>query len=232
MTYKEIIKELEGVKNDRGIGYYKRTFGDDGKYLGLGLTQLRKMAKKIKQNPAIANQLLGSDYFETKMLAFMIDDPSKYDKKRLEDLIKTLPNEYSESPLSYFAMVFTEFIVSKSPDVKEVVIKLIKSKNSVHRFIGYLTLANLGKDKIVEDEYFDMFLPLIESGIQSESNNVKDAMNNSLLYWGQRSKKLNGKILKSYKSIGKIIVDYGETSCQTPDVPKILSSDRIQNKFS
>ena len=232
MTYKEAIKELEALKNDRGISYYKKTFGAEGKYLGLGLTQLRKLAKKIKVNPKLAAQLLDSEYFEAKMLAFMVDDPKLYDKNRLEELIKNLPAKYNESPLSYFTMVFTEFITSKSPNAEEIVIKYSKSKNKINRFVAYSTLNNLAKNKKIEYSYFDKFLSEIEKNIQSEENNVKDAMNNSLLSWGQRNKSLNSKVLKSFKIIGKVIVDYGETSCQTPDVPKILSSERIQKKFT
>ncbi len=231
MTYKEVIKELEALKNDRGISYYQKTFGSDGKYLGLGLTQLKKLTKKIKVNPKLAQQLLDSEYFEAKMLSFMVDDPKQYNKKRLDDLIKSLPAKYNESPLSYFTMVFTEFITAKSPDVIEIITKYSKSKNKVHRFVAYSTLNNLGKSKNINDDYFDHFLSEIENNIQSEENNVKDAMNNSLLSWGQRSKDLNSRILKSFKKIGKVVVDYGETSCQTPDVPKILSSERIQKKF-
>lgn len=232
MTYKEVISELEALKNDRGIGYYIKTFGSKGKYLGLGLTQLRKLAKKIKVDTKLASQLFNSDYFEAKMLSFMVDDPKLYDKKRLEELIKKIPAKYNESPLSYFTMVFTEFITSKSPNAEEIVIKYSKSKNKIHRFVAYSTLNNLAKNKKIEDSYFDQFLSEIEKNIQSEENNVKDAMNNSLLSWGQRSKSLNSKVLKSFNKIGKVLVDYGETSCQTPDLPKILSSERIQKKFT
>lgn len=231
MTYNEAIRELEVLKNDRGISYYQKIFGADGNYLGLGLTQLRKLSKKIKVNPKIAAQLFASEYFEAKMLSFMIDDPKQYDLKHIEKLIKSFPSNYNESPLSYFTMVFTEFITGKSSYVKEIVTKLSKSKNKVHRFIAYSTLNNLGKNKGIEDIYFNEFLSVIEKSIQSEKNNVKDAMNNSLLSWGQRSKDLNSKIIESFKKIGKIVVDYGETSCQTPDVPKILSSERIQKKL-
>ncbi len=231
MTFDEAIKELEALKNDRVISYYKKNYGNDGKYYGLGLTKLKKLAKKIKTDPILAKQLLSSEYFEAKILSFMVDDPKLYNKQTLIDLIKKLPEQYSESPLSYFVMVLTEFIASKSPDVKEVVITLTKSKNDTHRFIGYSTLNNLGKNKKIEDNYFYQFLTLIEANIQSEVNNVKDAMYNSLLSWGQRSKELNGKIIKSFKTIGEVVVDYGDTSCKTPDVHKILISDRIQNKL-
>ena len=231
MTYSEAIKELEALKSERGIGYYRKTFGEDGKYLGLGLTQLRKLAKKIKINPALARQLFDDEYFEAKMLSFMIDEPKLYKKKSIDDLIKGLPDKYNESPLSYFTMVFAEFIVAKSPDAKEVTLKLTKSKNDTHRFIGYSTLNNLGKNKKIEDDYFYQFLSLIVTNIKTEANNVKDAMNNSLLSWGQRSKELNTKILKSFNSIGEVVIDYGETSCKTPNVPEILSSERIQKKI-
>jgi 3-methyladenine DNA glycosylase AlkD len=232
VTHQEAIKELELLRNDRGIEYYKKTFGDNGHYLGLGLTQLRKIAKKIKTDVNIAEKLIKSKYFEAKMLSLMIDDPQRYDKKKLEALLKNLPAQYSESPLSYFIMVFTEYIVAKSPDVQDLIHKWIKSKDSVKRFIAYSSLNNLAKSKNIDNNYFNQFLPVIERNIQKEANNVKDAMNNSLLSWGQRNKVLHSKILKSLKKIGKVTVDYGETSCQTPDVQKILTSERIIKKFS
>ena len=54
MTYQEAIKELESLKNERGIKYYKKTYGDNTNHLGLGLTQLRKLAKKIKVGVALS----------------------------------------------------------------------------------------------------------------------------------------------------------------------------------
>ncbi len=232
MTYQEVIKELEIFKNERGIGYYKQTFGDNSNYLGLGLTQLRKIAKKIKIDVSLAEKLMKSKYFEAKMLSLMVDDPLRYDKKSLEVLLKDLPDQYSESPLSYFTLVFTEYVVAKSPDVREVITNWAISKDAVQRFIAYATLNNLGNSKNIEDNFFNQFLPIIESNLQKEVNNVKDAMNNSLLSWGQRNTSLHSKILNSLKKIGEVNVDYGETSCQTPDVLKILSSERIIKKLS
>ena len=229
MTYQQVIKELESLKNERGINYYRKTFGESDHYLGLGLTPLRKLAKKIKINPSLAEELLRSNYFEAKMLSFMTDDPKQYDKNKLEETVKRLPEKYSNSPLSYFTMIFTEYIVSKSPDVKEVIENWAKSKNAVSRFMAYSALANLGRLKNTEIDFFEKFLLNIEINIQNEHNNVKDATNNCLLYWGQINKDINSKILKSLRKIGKIVVDYGDTSCKTPDVPAILSSDRIQN---
>lgn len=232
MTYKEVIAELESLKNERGINYYNKTYGDSSNYLGLGLTPLRKLAKKIKVDPDLAAQLLKSKYFEAKILSIMVDDPQLYDQKTMEKYIKSLPDKFSENPLSYFTMMLTEYIVAKSPDAEKVIEKLSKSKNSSERFIAYSTLANLGRLKSSNNEFFKKFLPTIESNIQNEQNNVKDAMNNSLLYWGQRDKKLNKNILTSFSKIGTVVVDYGDTSCKTPNVPNILSSERIQNKLN
>ena len=161
----------------------------------------------------------------------MIDDPKQYDQKKLESYIQNVPEKYNENPLSYFTMMLTEFIVSKSPDVEKVIVKLSKSKNGVNRFIAYSSLAKLGRTNKRENDFFEQFLPIIESNIQKEDNNVKEAMNNSLLFWGQRSKELSVKILNSFKEIGDVIVDYGTTFWQTPNVLQILSSDRIKDKL-
>ena len=232
MTYREVIKELESLKNEKGLKHYEKIFGKKDNYLGLGLTVLRKLAKKIKINANLAQELMESDYVEAKMLSIMIDDPNEYDKKRIDKLVKKLPQHYSSSPLSYYIMVLTEYIIAKSPEVEQIINNYAKSKNSTDRFIAYSTLANLGKMGKVEDKYFLPFLSTIEKTIQNEDNNVKDVMNNSMLYWGQRSKDLHEKVMKASNNIGTITVDYGDTSCQTPNVPLILSSDRILNKLS
>jgi len=232
MTYQEIIQQLESLKNERGINYYKKTFGDSANYLGLGLTQLRKLAKRIRVDTKLAEKLFGSKYFEAKMLSFMIDDPKEYNLERIETLVNTFPTSYNYSPLSYFSMVFTEFITSKSSDAEKLITKWSGSNNSTQRFIAYLTLANLGRLNKSKVEFFEKFLIGIKKNIQEEENNVKDAMNNSLLYWGQRNKQINLKILESFKVIGIVEVDYGDTSCKTPNVPKILTSERVVNKLS
>jgi hypothetical protein len=232
VTYKETIKELESLKNQRGIKYYQKTYGDGIDYLGLGLTPLRKLARKIKINHDLADELSLSKYFEARILSIMVDDPKLYTQKKLEKYIKLLPERFNENPLSYFTMMFTEYIVSKSPDAEKVISKLAQSKNGAERFIAYSSLANLGRINTSTDEFFIQFVSQITSNIQAEENNVKDAMNNSLLYWGQRNKKLNKLILNAYDKIGSIAVDYGDTSCKTPDVPKTLRSERIQEKIN
>jgi 3-methyladenine DNA glycosylase AlkD len=232
LTYQEVIKELESLRNERGINNYEKTYGKEYQYLGLGLTQLRKTAKKIKIDTDLAKKLQKSKYFEAKMVGIMVDDPKLFNQKKLESFLEKLPKKINENPLSYFTMILSEYIVAKSPDVKEVILKFSKSKNSSKRFIAYSSLANLGRIKSADDNYFEKFLPIIVSALQKEDNNVKDAMHNSLLSWGQRNKHLNAKIIESLKLIGKVNVDYGDTSCKTPDASKILNSERIQKKIS
>ena len=45
------------------------------------------------------------------------------------------------------------------------------------------------------------------------------------------SKELNKKILKAFKMVRKVEIDYGDTSCKTPDVPKILSNEKYTEQL-
>ena len=53
-------------------------------------------------------------------------------------------------------------------------------------------------------------------------------MNNALFAIGQRSKELNLTCINIAREVGKIGVDYGDSSCEVLDVIKHLTSDRIK----
>ena len=77
----------------------------------------------------------------------------------------------------------------------------------------------------------ETWLGEIEKRIHKEPNWVKDAMNTALISIGSVDKKLNAKALLSAKKIGKVEVEYGDTSCLTPDALEQLTSERVQKKL-
>ena len=56
MTKKEVLTLLESNKNPRGIAHWERTGNDPGSY-GPGITSLRKLARKIGLDHALAGEL-------------------------------------------------------------------------------------------------------------------------------------------------------------------------------
>ena len=83
--------------------------------------------------------------------------------------------------------------------------------------------ANLAmKDQDLADDYFVELLTVIESGIRSRPNRVRDAMNNVLIAIGIRNPALEALALEAASRIGKVEVDHGQTGCKTPDASSYI----------
>ena len=54
----------------------------------------------------------------------------------------------------------------------------------------------------------------------------------SLLSIGKRNVKLNKTTLKAARAIGPVQVDYGDNSCESPNVVEHLTKDWLQKKLS
>jgi hypothetical protein len=73
------------------------------------------------------------------------------------------------------------------------------------------------KDGTLEDSDLEPFLGRIERDIHGAKNRVRDAMNSALISLGAREGALGDKALAAARRIGKVEVDHGETSCETPE---------------
>jgi 3-methyladenine DNA glycosylase AlkD len=66
MNVQGVMTLLEKHKNERGIEHWKRlTGGKKGKSHGIGLSQLRKLAKQIGRDHELAMKLWASDCCST-----------------------------------------------------------------------------------------------------------------------------------------------------------------------
>lgn len=60
-------------------------------------------------------------------------------------------------------------------------------------------------------------IQVITAEIHRRPNRVRHSMNQALIAVGARNGKLEKLALKAAAAIGKVEVDHGQTSCQTPD---------------
>ena len=225
MTKKDVIQLLEKNKNARGIAAWGRMGDQSMKSFGMGLTQLRQIAKKIGKDHALALELWDSDYYEARVMAALIDDPKHITPKQAEQQLKT-------AGFWMLAYIYCETL-ALTPFAREKAEEWVKSKNDLHRRCGYLMLTSLVKnDRSLDDTYLEPYLDLFEKKLQQEENFVKDAMNASLLAIGMRNKKLNKRAVLVAKKIGKVEVDYGDNSCQAPDCVKHLTNPALLKRLA
>lgn len=225
MTVAEVKKILEENKNERGIAVWERTAPNKSlKTYGIGLTQLKKIARQIGKNHDLALQLWSEDYLDCILLSTMIDEPKKVTREQINS---------QKEHLNYWMLAHTycSVLLAKVPFIKELADEWTQSSDITEKRCGYLLLYEIAKsNKKLGDEYFLPYLATIKNELQTQENFVKDAMNNCIWMIGSRNKNLHEVALETARSVGKVIVDYGDNSCEALNAEKHLLSERTLKK--
>ncbi|MCI0706731.1 MAG: DNA alkylation repair protein [Ignavibacteriae bacterium] len=225
MTPNDVIKLLEKQKNARGIAAWERMGDKSMKSFGMGMTQLRQVAKKIGKDHELALKLWESDYYEARVVAALIDDPKKVKLKQVEAQTKS-------AGFWMLCYVYTSLIAQTS-FAQELAEKWMKSKDDLQRRSGYLVLSKILKEGTdLDDKFLESQLETFEQKLQKEENFVKDAMNVAMLAIGMRNKKLNKRAVQAAKKIGTVQVDYGDNSCEAVDCIKHLTNPALLKRLA
>ncbi len=231
MNKREAMAILRSHKNERGIANWQRLGAPSGlKSLGIGLTELRRIAKEIGRDHVLAGKLWNSDIYEARVMGLLIDDPKKITRAQAEAQVEDVH-------MGMLAHVFAtcDAALAKTPFVVDLAVEWIATGDAIRRECGYGLLYELSKrkSKALEDSFFLPYIAQIEREIHDEENWVRSAMSGALMGIGKRNRALNKVALKAAKAIGPIDVDYGEdNNCQPIDIIKHLTSDYLKVKFA
>lgn len=88
MTKAQALALLKENQNERGIVHWKKLGSKAGKLksFGIGLTQLRKLAKQIGRDHKLALQLWKTDVYDAKIIGLLIDDPKQVSREQAEEM--------------------------------------------------------------------------------------------------------------------------------------------------
>lgn len=232
MTKSEVLALLKEYRNERGIAHWQKLGPKTAnlKSFGIGLTQLRRLAKQIGRDHKLAIQLWKCDIYEAKVIGLLIDDPKQLSREQAEQQVEELHG-------GMLAHVFAscDATLAKAPFAFELARDWTESKDHVRRRCGYALLYELSKKNPegMDDAYLLGRIDHIQRAIKGEEMWVREAMAGALMGIGKRNKKLNKAAVLAAKAIGPIDVDYGEgNSCEPLDVLKHLTSDSLKKKFA
>ena len=186
---------------------------------------MKNFAKKIRKNHELAEQLRKSGIHDALLLSFMVDEPKKISKHEVKKIIKLIDFwDLSDN--------FCSYILVNTPYVFELIDEWKDSSKEMTKRCAYISVHELAKNnKKLDDDYFVEFLERIEKEISYSKNWVKEAMLYALTSIGSRSESLRTKAIDIANKIGKIEIDYGETSCIAPDPLKHLTKEKIRSKM-
>ncbi len=231
MTVAEVLALLDAERDERGIRHWeKQGLGAAGmRSYGIGLTQLRAMAKRIGRNRELAQALWQTDAYEARVIALLIDDPARITREQAEQQVEQLSG-------GMLAHVFAscDATLAKTSFAVELADQWVRSDDPVRRDCGYRLLyeaSKLSGKKAPSEEFFLGHVARIADTIESESEKVRLAMGAALMGIGKRSAVLNKAALKVARQVGPIEFTSASGACEPFDVVKHLTADRLKEKL-
>jgi len=221
MNIQEVEEILTEMADPRALASWQRlNLQSKDRYLGTGMSKLKDRAKKITKDHALAMQCWRSDLYDAKMLACFIDEPKKISPEEADEIVQGidiwgLGDQYIKNQVAK-----TSFRVAKAE-------QWAGDKREYVRRAGYQLIQILAKDdNTLPDSWFESYLRHIEN-LQGEPNFVKEMMAYALMSIGSRNASLHARALQIAENAGQITVDYGDTSCQSPDPLSVLKNRSI-----
>ena len=184
MTSDQIIANLKQLANAQAIEGMARFGIRPAQALGISMPTLRKMAKEIRRNQALALALWDSGIHEARILASMIAEPQLVSA----ELMEKWANDFDSWDV---CDQVCGNLFDKTPYAYQKATQWCQQEREFVRRAGFVMMAELAvHDKKAQDEAFMQFFPLIKQHASDERNFVKKAVNWALRQIGKRNSHL------------------------------------------
>ena len=191
--------------------------------LGVSVPNMRKLAKEVGKDHALASGLWKTGIAEARMVASMIGDPIKLTEDQMEEWVKDFDswdvcdqvcmNLFDKSPLAW----------------KKVIDWSVRDEEFVKRAAFALIACLAWQDKEAEDKKFIDLLPVIKMASTDDRNFVKKAVNWALRHIGKRNRNLNRAALDAAAEIRQI--DSKAARWIASDAIRELESEAVRKRL-
>ena len=218
-----MLRKLDAVADRSRLAGMARYGIQTDRALGVAVPDLRRLARSIGTDHALAADLWATEIHEARMLAAMVDDPALVTGTQMEVWVREFDswdlcdqvcsNLFDRTSLAFVKAA--EWTRREEEFVKRAGFTLMATA-AVHR-------------KDVDDVEFLAFLPLIRAEATDERNYVKKAVNWDLRQIGKRSPKLNRRSIETAKEIAGL--DSRAARWIASDALRELTSAPVQERL-
>lgn len=220
MQCNDVLEKLKALSDPKALAGMARYGINPENTYGVSIPNLRKMAKEIGIDHALAQQLWVSGIHEARILASMIDDPKMATEEQLESWVKDFDSWDVCDQCCSNLFERTEFAYQKA-------IEWSSSDKEFIKRAGFVLMARLAvSDKKAVDIKFEPFLPLIKREAGDNRNFVKKAVNWALRQIGKRNLNLNKKAIEIARGIQQM--DSRSAKWIASDAIRELTSQAVQ----
>ena len=192
---KDILKLIKSNGNPANLAGMKRYGIRFDEAFGCNIPFLRKLAGQYRNNHELALELWSTGIHEAKIMAFLIDDPSKVTNRQMDKWLKEVKSWDICDGLCSNLLRKTEFAHEKA-------LEWSYRKEEFEKRAGFVMMAVMAvHDKSLTTRDFDLFLKRIKEESTDERNFVKKAVNWALRQIGKRNYELYEKAKTCAKEI-------------------------------
>jgi 3-methyladenine DNA glycosylase AlkD len=201
MDFEIVMQELETLGNER----IKKTYISNGAHeplFGVATGKMKPLAKKIKKNQPLAEQLYNTGNYDAMYFAGIIADPMTMTKTDFERWMDT----------AYFYML-SDYVVAVTlaeTDFAQIVAdNWIESGEELRMSAGwscYCWLLGNRPDEEFNTSKITHMLDLVENAIHDSPDRTRFAMNNFIYTVGISYLPLHDKAVETAKAVGPVAV--------------------------
>jgi 3-methyladenine DNA glycosylase AlkD len=209
MTLAETMAALEQAGSAQTRKTYAR-HGAPEPMFGVSFATLKTLVKRIKVDHELALALWETGNYDARNLALKVADPAKMSPADLDRWAKT--------PTARMCHGYIAYLAAEGPHGHSQAETWLASPEEGLRCAGWALVGALAMlDETIPDAWFADKINRIEKTIHSAPNEERDAMNRAVISIGCHSPGFRNAATTIAKRIGKLEIDYGDTSCKTPD---------------
>ena len=215
MTFTEAVAALK----KGGTAQNRKVYGNHGvagDMYGVSYALQKKLAKQAGTDQDLAVALWATGNHDARVLASMVCDPTAFTSRELDAMARELDSYV-------LADAFSNIVIRSGQAMK----KFEAWKNRKSEFVSTAAWNVLTSQAMHDDTLTDAYcteqIELIAREIHQRPNRVRHSMNMALISLGVRNPKLEKKARAAARKIGKVEVDHGQTSCETPDAAAYMT---------
>lgn len=197
-TAAAILRRLRRLANPANVTGMARFGINPSGTLGIPMPVLRRIAREIGTDHALAQALWASGVHEAHILAAFVDDPARVTRAQM--------NRWAADFDSWDVCdQVCSGLFDRTPFAFQKAVEWTDRREEFVKRAGFVLIAALAvHDREAPDAAFERFLPVIARHSTDERNFVKKAVNWALRQIGKRNPRLNRKAIARAREIQRM----------------------------
>jgi 3-methyladenine DNA glycosylase AlkD len=219
----QVMSELRSRANPRNVEGMARFGISSENTLGISVTELRKVARRLGRDHSLALELWATGIHEARILAAIIDEPTEVTRAQMEDWVK----DFDSWDVCDQA---TTCLFDRTPYAFEKAVEWSSRDEEYVKRAGFAMMAGLAvHDKTASDDAFIILLRDVMRESTDDRRYVKKAVNWALRQIGKRNPRLNTEAIRVATEISEM--DSRAARWIASDALRELRSEAVQKRL-